>query len=269
MTICLTFRFDYPALIVSCQNGVMVTTTTWGLDMSTRPAKTAAVALEWDGRQVRVAQARTRLTAEDMVTLIHTHQNDWWAIDVPFGWPDGFVQLMQDRHHKPLVSDALPEDWNRWRTREVAQRRTDIFVTEHPQVRTRPLPASFQMLGATAAMWVLIEAKLAQSGVPVDRAGLDGRICETYPSAALAAWGHQPKGKPTRESLKRLLSPLDFVNNHWPLFENDDVCDALVCALAARARERGITLKPPNEDIDAARREGWIHISCEPVAALL
>lgn len=49
-------------------------------------------------------------------------------------------------------------DWETWRTKQVAQRRTDAFLTVDPRIDTRPLPASFQLLGATAAMWVLIEA---------------------------------------------------------------------------------------------------------------
>ncbi|WP_169744259.1 DUF429 domain-containing protein [Knoellia aerolata] len=79
-------------------------------------------------------------------------------------------------------------DWDHWRTREVAQRRTDRLLTDDSRIKTRPLPASFQLLGATAAMWALIEAQLVCDGVKIDRAGLEGALCETYPAAALSAW---------------------------------------------------------------------------------
>jgi len=69
----------------------------------------------------------------------------------------------------------------------------------------RPLPAAFQMLGATAAMWSLIEADLAERGVAVDRSGMTGTVCETYPRAALNAWGWAKKGKLTLEDLCRLF----------------------------------------------------------------
>lgn len=54
-----------------------------------------------------------------------------------------------------------------------------------------------------------------------------------------------------------------------PHFSSDDVCDAVVCALVARARDLGLTVKPPQEALDAARREGWIHVSCESRARLV
>ena len=38
-------------------------------------------------------------------------------------------------------------------------------------------------------MWALVEAELVILGVKVDRAGLAETVFETYPSAALAAWG--------------------------------------------------------------------------------
>ena len=164
----------------------------WGLDVSTSKAKTAAVALDWAiPGEARVIDVRHPLRAADIAPLIAENQESTWAVDVPFGWPDLFVALMADRHQGPLPVEAIPtlENWEQWRTRQVAQRLTDRFLTDDPRIKTRPLPASFQLLGATAAMWTLVEAQLASLGVPIDRAGLDGNVCETYPSAALAAWG--------------------------------------------------------------------------------
>ena len=164
----------------------------WGLDVSTNRAKSAAVAIEWSTpRQARVVDVRHPLPAADIAPLIAEHKASRWAVDVPFGRPDLFVALMADRHHGPLPAQAMPAAaaWEKWRTRQVAQRRTDRFLTDDPRIKTRPLPASFQLLGATAALWVLVEAQLVSLGVRVDRAGLEGTVCETYTSAALAAWG--------------------------------------------------------------------------------
>jgi hypothetical protein len=165
---------------------------TWGLDVSTDKGKTAAVAIDWSTPgEARVVDVRHPLPAADIAPLISEHRESRWAGDVPFGWPDLFVGLMADRHDGPLPAEAMPAaaDWEKWRTRQVAQRRTDRFLTEDPRIKTRPLPASFQLLGATAAMWVLVEAQLVSLDVGVDRAGLQGAVCETYPSAALSAWG--------------------------------------------------------------------------------
>ena len=189
---------------------------------------------------------------------------------MPFGWPDLFVALMADRHHGPLPAQAMPNAaaWEKWRTRQVAQRLTDRFLTDDPRIQTRPLPASFQLLGATAAMWVLVEAQLVSLGVPVDRAGLEGTVCETYPSAALAAWG-LGKGKQTWSELQSNFAFLTADESLLSRFASDDVCDAVVCALIARARDLELTIGPPDDELAAARREGWIHVSCEPSELLV
>lgn len=241
---------------------------TWGLDLSTSPRKTAAVALDWGAGIARVTNVIRPLTAPAIIDLIADSGDEPWAVDVPFGWPDRFVALMADRARGPLAMSKLPpvDTWNDWRTRQIAQRRTDEFLTTQSRIRTRPLPASFQMLGATAAMWVLIEAELAHRGIFIDRSGISGHICETYPRAALAAWGHRQSGKTYLPTLERLF-PFLSVSEGWrTALANDDACDALVCALVARAHSLGRTLPPPDEDLDAACREGWIYVSLLPFA---
>ena len=238
----------------------------WGLDVSTNKAKTAAVAIDWSiSGEARVVAVRHPLPAADIAPLIAEHKASRWAVDVPFGWPDLFVALMANRHHGPLPAQAMPDAaaWEKWRTRQVAQRLTDRFLTDDPRIRTRPLPASFQLLGATAAMWVLVEAQLVSLGVPVDRAGLEGTVCETYPSAALAAWG-LGKAKQTWPELQSNFAFLTADENLLTRLASDDVCDAVVCALVARARDLELTIGPPDDELAAARREGWIHVSCEP-----
>lgn len=243
---------------------------TWGLDVSTNGVKTAAVALDWSTPgEARVVDVRRPLRAAEIAPLISVNKESRWAVDVPFGWPDLFVALMRDRHDGPLPAEAMPAaaGWEKWRTRQIAQRLTDRFLTDDPRIKTRPLPASFQMLGATAAMWVLIEAQLVSLGVKIDRAGLEGTICETYPSAALSAWGFG-RAKQTWPQLQTNFPFLTADDHLYSQFVSDDVCDAVVCALIARARELELTIGPPEDDLAACRREGWIHVSCQPSSAL-
>lgn len=238
----------------------------WGLDVSTSKAKTAAVAIDWGtAHRARVVEVRHPLPATDIAPLIAEYKASSWAVDVPFGWPDRFVHLMATRHDGVLPVEHRPAaaDWEEWRTRCVAQRRTDRFLTDDPRIKTRPLPASFQLLGATAAMWVLVEAELDSLGVPIDRAGLDGKVCETYPAAALAAWGFGKK-KQTWAELQRNFPFLDADEQLLSKLSSDDVCDGIVCALVARARDLGLTIGPTDDDLVAAQREGWIHVTCEP-----
>jgi hypothetical protein len=173
---------------------------------------------------------------------------------------------MANRQEHPFPSDGLPapDTWEELRRKTIAQRRTDAFLTTDERVQTCPLPASFPMLGATAAMWVLIEASLAERGVVIDRSGLAGSACETYPRAALAAWGHRETGKADLATLLRLF-PFVHVSPDWnDALSNDDACDALVRALVSRARQLGHTVAPPANDVEAAVREGWIHVSVLP-----
>ena len=243
----------------------------WGLDMSTSPAKTAAVAIRWAKSGARVVEVRHPLKASAILELIAKHRDHSWAVDVPFGWPDLFVALMADRHKGPLATDALPveADWEVWRTKQVAQRKTDAFLTTDRRIKTRPLPACFQMFGATAAMWALIESRLASKGVVIDRSGIDGSVCEAYPRAALAGWRFREKGKADLSTLRQLF-PFLIVEPHLEAaLSSDDVCDAVVCALVARARARKKTILPEGDDLDAARREGWIHVSTADPALML
>lgn len=245
---------------------------TWGLDMSTSKVKTAAVALEWRSDGARLVAVHHPLAPGDIAPLIGKNADSWWAIDVPFGWPDAFVELMAWRHNAALAPDCVPDEasWERWRTRTVAQRRTDEFLTHDPRIRTRPLPASFQLLGATAAMWTLIESRLAERGVVVDRAGIDGRVCETYPRAVLAAWGIRDVGKLDWARLQHYFPFLTTEPDVVAALATEDVCDAVVCAMAARARSIGVTLTPREEiELAAARREGWIHVSVADPRVLL
>lgn len=237
-----------------------------GLDVSTDKANTAAVALDWStSGEARVVDVRRPLRAVDIAPLISEHRESRWAVDVPFGWPDLFVALMANRHNGPLPAEAMPAaaDWDKWRTRQVAQRLTDRFLTDDARIKTRPLPASFQLLGATAAMWVLVEAQLLSLGVEIDRAGLEGTVCETYPSAALSAWGFG-KAKQTWPELQGNFAFITADQHLHDQLVSDDVCDAVVCALVARARDLQHTIGPPDDKLAAARREGWIHVSCEP-----
>jgi hypothetical protein len=117
-------------------------------------------------------------------------------------------------------------------------------------------------------MWVLVEAQLVSLGVRVDRAGIEGTVCETYPSAALAAWG-LGKAKQAWSELQSNFGFLTAADGLTSKFDSDDVCDAVVCALVARARDLELTIGPPDDALAAGRREGWIHVSCEPSDSLV
>ena len=152
-----------------------------------------------------------------------------------------------------------------WRKATLARRATDQRLLEHNAL---PLPAAFDRLGKTAVMWSAIEYDLGERGFELDRSGVTGRLCETYPTAALAAWS-LPKKKPTLALIKSAF-PFLTIGEQWrtPL-STDDACDALICALTARAKALGLTIGPRAEEVDQARREGWIHITGQDPRAFL
>lgn len=232
---------------------------TWGLDLSTKPKKCAAVAIRWDAGLPEVVDVRTPLAPEAIVSLIAS-EDAQFAVDVPFGWPDAFVEFIAAHRDHGRVP---PRDRERWRKETLARRAGDQRLQEYGAL---PLPASFDRLGKTAVMWSAIEYDLRKRGLDVDRSGVTGRVCETYPTAALVAWS-LPKRKPTLALIEQAF-PFLTIGQDWrkPL-STDDACDALVCALTARAKVLGLTVVP--DDVDQARREGWIHITDQDPRALL
>lgn len=141
-----------------------------------------------------------------------------------------------------------------WRKEQVALRETDRSLAERPG--GRPLTVAFGWLGATAASWTLVEAELARHGEDIDRSGITGRVVETYPSAVRKALTI-PRGW---EELRRAVPWLGIEVDPAALARSRDAQDAVVCALAARARALGRTVLPRDEVVPTARQEGWIHV---------
>lgn len=233
--------------------------TSWGLDLSTDPRKCAAVAISWDEGLPAVVDVRARLDPAEIVDVI-ARQESQFAVDVPFGWPDRFIEFLRDhRNH----AQRPPGDRAAWRKEALARRATDQRLLAYGAL---PLPASFDRLGKTAVMWSAIEYDLREQGVVIDRSGMTGRVCETYPAAALAAWS-LPKSKPSLELIEAAFPFLQIPSTWRSVMASDDVRDALVCALVARARTLGLTEGP--DSLEQARREGWIHVSPMDPRALL
>lgn len=103
----------------------------------------------------------------------------------------------------------------------------------------------------------------SRASVKIDRAGLEGTVCQTYPSAGVSAWGFG-KAKQAWPELQANFAFLTAGTHLHDQLASDDVCDAVVCALVAGARDLGHTIGPRDDELAAGRREGWIHVSCEP-----
>jgi hypothetical protein len=124
-----------------------------------------------------------------------------------------------------------------------------------------------------------IQHLLREAGAVVDRSGTTGCLAETYPAGALRAWGlvdRGYKGPKNRATCHALVT--DLAERCGPLADmvtaaldgrDDDDLDAVICALIARATLLGRTTAPEPAHLDAARREGWIHVPTTSVEDLV
>jgi hypothetical protein len=189
------------------------------------------------------------------------------AIDAPLGWPVDFVRAVSGDAGWPIGIDGDP--------RRLVRRATDYWV--HRVTSKLPLSVTTDRI-AYAAMRAagVLSHYAATFDEPVDPSGVTGLVCEAYPDPAIRRLGLWPDGigdrdsykgdaDRVRESIMHLLSERApwlrlSPSDQEACIASDDCLDALICALVARAAERGLTEDPPSELRDEAEREGWIHL---------
>ena len=241
---------------------------TVGIDLAAASAGTAIVALRWESGAAVVEDLVTG--ADDEVVLRWMqHPDGAIGIDCPFGWPAAFVDLVADHTTRTLRAPADRSDG--WR-REYVLRETDRHV--HATTGLRPLSVAADYIGHVA---IRLAALIAELDPSVD-SSLDGSgaIAETYPAAALLTWGLPHRGykgaanQTARDAIVDDLlasAPWLELGHHVEVVRaSDHALDAVLCALVARASQRGLT--EPAVDVDLARRKGWIHVPTGPLSAL-
>ena len=239
-------------------------TLTYGVDLSTNPRKTGLVAIRWGGGTPGlVTEARVGATRDELIEGIARSDEEKavWAVDVPFGWPDGFSEFLT-RHRNGPTALAPGEGSPGTPWTGIAFRETDRAARKDGA----GINVSFDKLGATAAAWSVVEYGLQQlTRIDLDRSGLTGRVVETWPTAAWRNWDFdsRPASKAAWEATRERLvgERVIYVGEHeQALSGSEHIRDALACALVARARALGLTLGPSSNVVDRARREGWIHL---------
>jgi hypothetical protein len=191
------------------------------------------------------------------------------GIDCPFGWPQDFSRFVQqhlDRTLSPAAAASLRE------RDSLAYRVTDLAYMRTVHVRPKapaPLSVSTDKLGRAAMRMAGLQALLDPD---FDRTG-DGKFVEVYPAAALHTWGllyttyKKPKNRPAlgdlvKDLLERTDGLLDLGAARTQCEHTDDVFDAVICALVARAATKpgGVTKPSTPADIAAASAEEWMAI---------
>jgi len=266
--------------------------TTLGIDLASQPRNTALCVVAWEADRAEiVALARGDLRGQKLTDALlveaargeHAIDGGWGgagrpvkvAIDAPFGWPERFVRAVE-AHHR-LARWPTRSDGVRW---PFERRATDRFVYDHAQ--KLPLSVSTDRIAYPAMRCAGLLGALAPDSVARDGTGL---VAEAYPDAALRCWlpelwetrAGSYKGaaaRPRRAHVVKTL--LDRLGDRFAVsddqcercIDSDDCLDALVCALVARAVQRGATIAPKHENRRLALVEGWIHLPRAPLADL-
>nr|WP_304502263.1 DUF429 domain-containing protein [Brachybacterium sp. FME24] len=231
-----------------------------GIDLAEDPKRTGIAHLRDEGTKVVVENVGVGADDDAIVTAIMTSRKT--GVDVPFGWPRPFVELVEA--HRTAALPPPPSTGPEWR-REVLFRATDLEVKR--RVGKTPLSVAADKIAYPAIRWAGIAARLREQGVPVTPDG-HGVACEVYPGAALVAWQladlkHKgTKGTEGRSVLVEQLSArlpwLDWAGHKDACVDDDNALDAVIAAVVARDVDRGRAVPPPPELADLAAEEGWI-----------
>ena len=241
---------------------------TLGVDLAAATRKTAVAVIEWEPDTARLTHLALDVDDQDIVELFGSC--DMTGVDCPVGWPDALIPFLTG--HLNFDADPVLEYDGIAGRRLLAYRDTDRFVTR--ETGLIPLSVSADRLAHPAMRCAVIQAKIAALHGPQARDG-SGRLAEVYPAASLKIWGLNGRGYKGRgvleaERLGLLLAALeeqapwlDLGGHRGTLAGSDDLFDAVIASLTARAAARRRTLLPDGSHAQAARSEGWIHLpSC-------
>lgn len=230
---------------------------TVGIDLSSQIANTGICTIEWSKSGASVQSLVSNARDDDIVAAVA--DADAYGIDTPFGWPARFVDMIA----KVNMAGRARTWTKKWRD-QMRFRETDRIVSD---ITGRWPPSVSSDRTAITAM--RCQGLLRHLQVS-DRSG-DGRAFEVYPDVALHRWGlptddfRQKKATTERKNLIAALQAgapwLDLGRHRTLCIMNDDALDAVICALIARAAQIGLVQTPEGpEQLQAARREGWIAI---------
>jgi hypothetical protein len=255
---------------------------TLGIDLSSQPTNTAICAIDWSGGGAAivalwrgVAPTGAALHDEVLIAAMRGAADGIQAptkvgIDAPLGWPVDFIRGVSDPANWPVRIDES--------RKRLERRATDHWV--HETAGKQPLSVTTDRIAypAMRAAGLLAHYEHA-TGDRMDRSGVTGLVCETYPDPAIRRFGIWPDGVGARQSYKgaardvrsaivdRLVDAAPWLAfaavDRQRCIDVDDCLDAVICALTARAAERGETAGPPGELAAEAAVEGWIHLPVE------
>jgi predicted nuclease with RNAse H fold len=256
-----------------------------GVDLASVAARTGVVTLEWSGDGF---EATLAADASDVGLVGLVDEGTLVGLDAPLGWPEEFVRAIGE-HARFLPWPARTAPEGSPEREHLRLRRTDRFVRAL-QLGSTPLSVSSDLIGVVAMRAALLQSAWSIAWGQREPRDGSGRLVETYPAAALRAWGllaakgvrykgGGPRGEVANQlkERQRMIEEVAAQCAAWlriaaPLrdaaIRSDHALDALICALVALATKLDATLPPPLADRDAARHEGWIHVPSCPLLEL-
>ena len=186
------------------------------------------------------------------------------ALDAPLGWPQELAETLPAH-----FAGKAP----RPTANEMFRRRTDGVVKE--KLNKQPLDVGADKIArATHAALEFLGSLREATGLAVPLAWSPGHATgvsaiEVYPAATLIAYGLLPSlsyKKSTKESKnerRKLVDGLDGIVEldkaaRDEMVARHDLLDAAVCVIAGADFAEGNVVTPTSEEIDRAKREGWI-----------
>jgi predicted nuclease with RNAse H fold len=234
---------------------------TAGIDLASQAYRTAACVINWDGGSAAVLRLVTHLDDAQMVDIIESAHKV--GIDVPFGWPDKFVEAVS-WHAK---DGSWPNSYDHAHMEEYRFRATDRWLRD--ELKCPPLlSVSTDLISIPAMRAAAVLSRLPEK-VALDGSGV---VVEVYPALALRRWGFPSrgyKGKRGAELRTAMINRLVELSSPWLhlqmdhqelCIQSDDAFDAVISALVARASAEGLVERIPRPHAEEARREGWIAV---------
>lgn len=238
---------------------------TLGVDLAAQDSNTAYCFIEWKNDAAHVNEAGSGASDDDLLECFS--RADKVGIDIPFGWPKSFVGA--------VTAHQEGKPWPLLGRHTLRYRATDVVVRK--RVGRWPLSVSSDLIAVPTFRAAALFSRLTERGKTVDRTGR-GRLVEVYPAGALAIWGFRSKGYKKAKGKENRLDLLDNLLArtapwlklselvHEACRKSDDVLDALVASLVARASARGFCEAIPDTEEGLAATEGWVAL---PLAGAL
>jgi len=234
---------------------------TAGVDLASQDDRTALAEITWASGGAMVESARMGVANDAIVDA--AHRVSMVGIDCPIGWPTAFTDLLIAARCGSVAADTGADDASR---RRLAFRLTDRVV--RAETGRWPLSVSADRIAYPAMRCAGLLARVAQAGMTVRRSGIDSRIAEVYPAAAMRIWELPTAGYKTNRSARIALVAAVAAHAPWlawgdardACIETADVLDAVICAVVAGSVIAGRTSGPGLEDVAIADEEGWIQL---------